>query len=194
MPPGIYAGRRAEGGPATRDRPSQACRVPGTLRTWLEVHVAAATRGGRRLLLLRLLHDDGLGGEEQPRDRRRVLQRRTGHLGRVDDARLEHADVLAGRGVQAVTRVEPADLLDNHTALEAGVHRDLLQRLFKRTPHDLRAGRLVAGQVQLLERDAASLQQRHSAAGHDALFDGRFGVAHRVLEAVLALLQLDLGR
>jgi hypothetical protein len=36
--------------------------------------------------LLRLVGDDGLGGEEQRRDRRGVLQRRAGDLGRVDDA------------------------------------------------------------------------------------------------------------
>jgi hypothetical protein len=52
--------------------------------------------------LLRLVGDDGLGGEEQRRDRRRVLQRRAGHLGGVDDAGLDQVDVLAGGGVEAV--------------------------------------------------------------------------------------------
>jgi UDP-N-acetylglucosamine 2-epimerase (non-hydrolysing) len=42
--------------------------------------------GHGRRGLLGLVGDDGLGGEEQRRDRRRVLQRRAGHLGRVDDA------------------------------------------------------------------------------------------------------------
>src|SRR6266536_1054894 len=37
------------------------------------------------------------------------------------------------------------------------------------------------------------LQQSHSTAGHDAFLDSRLGVADRVLDAVLALLQLDLG-
>ena len=42
-----------------------------------------------------LVGDDGLGGEEQRRrDARRVLQRRTRHLGRIDDAGLDEIDVL----------------------------------------------------------------------------------------------------
>ena len=38
-----------------------------------------------------------------------------------------------------------------------------------------------------------SLQQSHAATGDDALFDGSLGVAHGVLDAVLALLELHLG-
>ncbi len=36
-------------------------------------------------------------------------------------------------------------------------------------------------------------QQGHAAAGHDALFDGRLGRGDGVLDAVLLLLELDLG-
>src|SRR6476469_1720875 len=61
------------------------------------------------------------------------------------------------------------------------------------TPPDLRAGGLVARQVELLEGAAARLEQRDAAAGHDTFLDRGLGVAHRVLDAVLALLQLDLG-
>src|SRR5450759_4479490 len=49
-----------------------------------EVHVAHAAAtghpGGHGGLLLGLVGDDGLSGEEQRRDRRRVLQRRARHL------------------------------------------------------------------------------------------------------------------
>src|SRR5580700_7115969 len=58
-----------------------------------EVHVAAAAGGGGSPVLLRLLRDHGLRGEEQARDRRRVLQRRAGDLRGVDDPGLEHVDV-----------------------------------------------------------------------------------------------------
>ena len=60
--------------------------------------------GHGRSSLLRLVGDDGLGGEEQRGDRRGVLQRRAGHLGRVDDAGGDQVDVLAGRGVEAPAR------------------------------------------------------------------------------------------
>src|SRR5579863_8474448 len=88
----------------TRDGPGETPRAVGQSRLLgSEVHVAAATGHGGVLLLLRLLRDHGLGGEEQARDRGRVLQRRAGDLRGVDDASLEHVDILAVRGVQAVT-------------------------------------------------------------------------------------------
>jgi hypothetical protein len=41
------------------------------------------------VLLLGKLGDERFGREQEPRDRRRVLERRAGHLGRADDAGLE---------------------------------------------------------------------------------------------------------
>src|SRR5581483_11136990 len=51
----------------------------------LEVVHPAAGHPRHCALLLRLVGDDGLGGEEQGGDRRGVLQRGAGHLGGVDD-------------------------------------------------------------------------------------------------------------
>mgnify|MGYP003693990653 CR=1 FL=1 len=47
-------------------------------------------------------------------------------------------------------------------------------------------------ELQLVQH-RSRLQQGHAATGDDALLDGRLGVAHRVLDAVLALLELHLG-
>ena len=52
---------------------------------------------------------------------------------------------------------------------------------------------LVAVEVELLERGWPRLQQRDATTGDDALLDGRLRVANGVLDAVLALLELDLG-
>src|ERR1700685_3857042 len=60
-------------------------------------------------------------------------------------------------------------------------------------PH-MRALGLVPRQLELLERELARLEQGHAATGDDTLLDRGLGVAHRVLDAVLALLALDLGR
>ena len=106
---------------------------------------------------------------------------------------LEQVDVLAGGGVEAVARLEVAHLLDHDAALEAGVDGDLPQRRVERDLDDVRAGRLVADQVQLVERGLAGLHQRDATTGDDALLDGRLRVANGVLDAVLALLELDLG-
>jgi len=60
------------------------------------------TRYGRRRL--RRLDDKYLSGEEQRGDRCRILQRRSSDLGRLDDASLDHVDVLAGRRIEASSR------------------------------------------------------------------------------------------
>ena len=61
-----------------------------------------------RLLVVLLLHDQGLGGQHHRGDRRGVVQRRAGDLDRVDDAGLDQVAVLAGRGVEAVADLELA--------------------------------------------------------------------------------------
>src|SRR6201999_429787 len=74
------------------------------------------------------------------------------------------------------------------------VDSDLLERSGERDADDVRARRLVADQVQLLERGADGVGQSHTATREQALFDGGLRVANGVLDAVLALLELDLGR
>src|SRR5215217_7975096 len=187
MPDSLGRGTKRNGGP-----PLPGGRRPRGVDVELEVHVAAAARHGGGLLLLRLVGHHGLGGQEQAGDRGRVLQGGTDDLGRVDDPRLEHVGVLAGGRVQALARVEAADLLDHHAALEAGVGGDLLQRLLERPADDGRPGRLVTGQVDL-GQGVLDPQQGHAAAGDDALLDRRAGVGDSILDAVLLLLELDLG-
>ena len=68
------------------------------------------------------------------------------------------------------------------------------QRRFQRLADDLDAHLLVLGEpsIELVER-LLGADQGDAAAGHDALFDGRAGRRERVLDAELALLQLDFG-
>src|SRR3954469_22553854 len=160
---------------------------------FLEVHLAAAGAASGSRVLLRLVGDDGLGREEQARDRRGVLQRGARDLRRVDDALGDEVDVLAVGRVEAVARLEVADLLRPDAALEAGVDRDLLERGLERRLDDERARELVTLEVDLLERDDAGLDERDATTGDDALLDGGLRVANGVLDAVLALLELDLG-
>src|SRR5439155_23402333 len=96
-------------------------------------------------------------------------------------------------GVQALANLQALDLLHHDATLETAVHRDLLERSLDGDLHDVRTGRDVALELQAGERDLGSLQQRHATTGDDALLHGGLGVAHRVLDAVLALLELHLG-
>ena len=90
---------------------------------------------------------------------------------------------------------QAAHPLDDDAALEAGVLGDLLERRLERLGDDAGAGGLVAAAASsaTFEHRGLRTQQRDAAAGHDALFDGRLGGRHGVLDAVLLLLELDLG-
>src|SRR5262245_11721841 len=112
----------------------------------LEVHVAhaAARRHGRSLLLRHLGHHR-LGGDEETRHRRSVLQRGAHDLGRVDDALLHQIAVFAGRGVVAEGVVVLVhDLADDHGAVFAGSVGDLPRRHVKRAADDIDADLLVS--------------------------------------------------
>ena len=79
-------------------------------------------------------------------------------------------------------------------AFDARVDRDLLQRLLERTGDDAGTGRFVTVQVLgELEHLGLRTDECDATAGHDALFDRGLGGLHRVFDAVLLLLELDLG-
>src|SRR5690606_14961304 len=157
-------------------------------------HAAHATRGvgTGATVLLRLVRDHGLRGQEQAGDRSGVLQRGTRHLGRVEHAGADEVLVLARDGVEALALRQALDLLHHDAALETAVDGDMLERALDGDLHDVRTGRLVARELETVERSLGRLEQSDATTGDDALLDGGLGVAHRVLDAVLALLELDL--
>src|SRR5436305_13801369 len=64
------------------------------------VHAAHAAGRVAGRVPLWFIDDDDRGGEEQRCDRRGVLQRRAGDLGRVDDPILDQVDVFPGGAVE----------------------------------------------------------------------------------------------
>src|SRR5688500_449192 len=144
------------------------------------------------LLLLWDLRDERLGGQQERRDRRRVLQRAADDLRRIDDAGLHQVLVDLGGRVEALVLLHLADLRDDDGALGAGVGRDVAHRLFDRAPHDLHADELVAFELELVEH-LGGAHQGHAAARHDPFLDSRLGRVHRILDAGLLLLHLGLG-
>src|SRR5205085_8074414 len=113
----------------------------------------------------------------------------------IDDPGLDEVDVALGLRVEPeALRPVLQDLADHDRALDPGVLRDLADRRLERALHDLDAG-LDVGilGLELLDRLLAA-QQRDAAARHDAFLDRGAGRIERVLDAVLLLLDLDLGR
>ena len=86
------------------------------------------------------------------------------------------------------------DLADDDRAFHARVLGDLPDRRFERLQHDADAGLLVGVLALELGDRALGAQQRDAAARHDALLDRRAGGVERVVDAILLLLDLDLGR
>src|SRR5712675_1907735 len=158
-------------------------------------HAAASRRHAAAGVLLRYFRYHGFGGDQQRRDRSRVLDRHANHLGRVDDALGDQVAVFAGLRVEAVgILILLKDLADDHGTVFSGIDRDLAGRIGQRLAHDLDAGLLVvvlgAQPLEML----GGTQQGDAAARHDAFLDRRPGRMHRVINAILALLDLDFGR
>src|ERR1700730_16499476 len=154
-------------------------------------HAATAAAG----VLLRQFGHHGFGSDQESCDRSRVLDRHTNNLGRVDDALGDQVPVFAGLGVEtAGILILLEDLADDHRAVLARVDRDLAGRIGQRLAHDIDASLLVvvlgAKPLEVL----GGAQQRDAAARHDAFLNRRTGRMHRVINAILTLPHLDLGR
>src|SRR4051794_21578923 len=156
-------------------------------------HVGHPAATAAAAVLLGRLGDDRLSGQDVLGDRRGVLERRAGHHRRVDDAGADQVDDLAGGRIEALALLGATDVVDDDRALEAGVLRDLTERLLERAEHDARTGLLVVDRDRVDVDGLGRLEQRHAAARHDALLEGRAGGLQRVLDAVLLLLHLGLG-
>ena len=106
------------------------------------------------VVVLRGLGDHHFRGEQQAGDRRRILQRKTRDLRRVEDAEVEHVAILARGGVVTVRALAGLDhLIEDHGGVFTGVLHDLAQRLFDRAGEDADADRLVFVRTfELVER------------------------------------------
>ena len=98
----------------------------------------------------------------------------------------EHVAVLVLVGVVAFgLALQLADAIDDDRAVDAGVVGDRPQRLVEDVLDDLRAGLLVAFELELVDGLLAA-EQSDAAAGDDALFQGRLhGVTWRLRAAHL---------
>ena len=144
--------------------------------------------------VLRRFGDHGFGGQHQRRDRRGVLQRGAGHLGRVQDAHFDHVAVGVVGGVEAVVALAVQHGVDHHARLRhrrcATISRSGASMALQ---HQLDAGVLV-GVVALDRRRqpawrAAAPRRRR----HDAFFHGSAGGVQRVFDAGLLFLHFDFG-
>src|SRR5947208_484114 len=89
-------------------------------------------------LLLRQISDQGFGSQDHRSDAGGILQCRAGHLGRVDNSRLDHVLVLISEHVVAILITLmlflcTAHTLNNYSTVFTTIDDKLAQRLFKST-------------------------------------------------------------
>src|SRR5208282_1237460 len=131
---------------------------------------------------------------QEARNRGGILQRDAHNLGRVDDPLGHQIAELAGLRVIAVSvGIVLQDLADHNRAILAGVDCDLARRPADRLFDDLDAVPLVLVFAPKLLDRLPGAQQRDPAARQDAFLDCGTGRMHSVVDAILALLYLDLG-
>src|SRR6266567_1944810 len=88
-------------------------------------------------LLLRQISDQGFGSQDHRGDAGGILQCRAGHLGRIDDSRLDHVLVLISEHIVAILItlmlfLSTAHTLNNDRTIFTTIDHKLAQRLFKR--------------------------------------------------------------
>src|SRR3954466_5109775 len=145
------------------------------------------------LFVLRRFRDHDFRREQQTRDRRRVLQRETRDLGRIEDALFQHVAVLAGARVGAIGALARLDGVQDNRGIFTGILDDLTQRLFDRARQDANADRLVFVRTFELLEGLQRADQRNAAARDHAFFNGGTGRVQRVFDAGLLLFHFDLG-
>ena len=147
----------------------------------------------RRFLFLRDLGDQRVGGEQEGRHARRVLQSGADHLRRVDHARTDEVAILALVSVVAVVlALHLPDAIHHDRAVGARVLGDGRQGIPQRVLDDRRPHLLVPFQVELLE-GLFTAEQSHAAARDNALGEGRLHGALGVVDQGLPLLHLGLS-
>ena len=160
-------------------------------------HAAAAAAAWHRRLLFRDVTDQRAGGQNHGGDGTGILHGAAGDLDRVDDASLQHVDIVVGQHIVAggqlgLVQVQHPHLLDHHAAFQTGIASDHAHGLFQRAAQNAHARARIAFQGDLVQ-GRHGIDQRHTTARDDALFHSRTGGAQGVLDAVLLFLQLGLG-
>src|SRR6476661_4789414 len=156
------------------------------------VAVAVTVATGSGVLVLGLVDDERVGREDHRRDGLGVAQRGAGDLDRVDDAGRDEVAVLARGRVEALAERQLGHLGGDDVALQAGVLGDPAQRLGDGLAHDGRTRGLVTCELEGVD-GGGGVDEGGATTGDDALLDRGTRRGDRVLDAVLLLLELDLG-
>ena len=180
-------------GPSERLDPIEVPWRCGLVHTALAALSSCASDGLLDGGVLWHLGNSCLGDEDERCNGSCILKRGAGDLDWVKNAHLNHVAVLAGSGVKTLAGWKCLDLLDNYAALEASVVSDGANWSLKCLADDLDADLLVCVRGLNAVKNRGSSQEGNAATCDDALLDSCASCLKCILDAVLDLLELNLG-
>ena len=122
------------------------------------------------------------------------MQRRTSHLGGVDDSGLHEVDVLASCGIESHRTLFAFNTLHHKGAFHAGIVSNVAGWSIKGFPHGASTSGLVTSErIDNGLHRGTGTQQCGSASGHNAFFDCCTSCRDGVFDAVLLFLEFNFG-
>jgi len=162
------------------------------------IHVVVSTASRallRSIVLLLLFSDHRIGGQQQGRNARGILQGTPDHLRWVDDALLQHVAVFAGPGIVTEVLVGVLkNLAGNHVSIFARVIDNLAERRLASPNDDVESDGLIVGQFLLGFQSHAGPKESDSTTRQNPFLVRGLGCVHRILDPHLLFLDLALGR
>src|SRR6266567_9359236 len=139
------------------------------------------------------ISDQGVCCQKQSCDADSILQGGSRHLHRVDDASLEHIDILTSGGIEAVPKGSFADVGNDNWAFVPCIFSNLAQWLFQSPPQNIYPCHffryLCLDAVESRECD----YQSNTTTRNNPLFECCTCCRQCVLRTQFLLLHLDLG-
>ncbi len=129
-----------------------------------------------------------------PADRRCVLEGRAHDFGRIDDSRRSEIFKLTGHRVETFVSLHLFHFTDNHGAFDARVFSDAPDRFLQCSTNDLYARANVRIVSLMIFQNFGCAQQRHAAAHDDSFLCRSLRRVQRVFDAHLDLFHRRFGR
>jgi hypothetical protein len=145
--------------------------------------MVAAGSGVTACRLFRFVCYHGFGGQQEPGNRRGILQRSADDLCRVDNALADECAILFGTGVEAKVAFAFFDFLGYDGALHAGVGCNLAQRFFQGAAHNVDTDSLVIVVNRRIGERTYGANKGDTTTGNDAFFNGRTRSVQGIFDA-----------
>lgn len=167
--------------------------------SFLEAHAArhAAGTGSRAAaaamaFFLRSLGNHRFGGNQQTRNRSRVLQSRTDNFRRINDTGLDHIGIFAALSIVTEVGIRAFHQFAGHNrTVNAGVFGNLTDRSLNGLADNVYADSLILIGRRERFQSLVRVKQSYAAAGDNAFLDRGTGCVQSIINAVFLFLYFN---